>query len=1056
MDSLSVHEACDKAVTLVALQGRSGCKLCDVWVWLGIADDDMKAAVRKMILKRLVKSVREDGEEYVVAEECDRLRSLGLGRRSIVTDAMDMEILEEIGRRGREGCELSTIQAELKNRVRSSDDGGGGKKRRNLTSQHSEPLAVDRLVQLGLVTKTLRTRTVRNGKKTSRLTANVLRLSRFGPLSSATDERGDDQPPPWKRALMSALESRMKEGEPELAFLSLPPAARALERRWPFAELWKNLKDAGTLARIASLIDGPTPAVSTMKASAACDLCRKTSAAFAASPLEFFMSDLVRPDSKRGEGREMWCVGIKTPSSLAAEQRQSVSGAGSSSFSPQWYGPSGFLRGIYDKIRCAGAVGGRTNTLTRDLGHGTSKLIEKGVGTLVRTEMIQLRRVTEGRSHSFLALTPEACEIYTMWEQASTTMAAKKDVVDIAEALVKPERTVTSLDLKEPPKAAAAAAATTTTVTTTEANSDKKKTEDEDKTRTSFVPGKPIQHAHTAERKQRAAFIVATISKHRIVDKGALLLALYRAGDQSNSKRRVDAKTWKRLIQQLVETGELGEARVEVPASSCGDTEAGDVVVVLHAADVTMPGPESVEFVARRVAMMREEERRAAENEAERRHRNSKRSAGSGGERSSSAVAAKRPRLAKKWDQERRRRSRERFSKVSEAARIELGEYLAKIAEKQQAAKRARSAEDAAVSMPRRRKRTATTRRADGGNSRRPTSSSIGVLRPHKKAPPLIVGGMQVAPLARTMARAVVEARRLRVPCALSQILDSSVPRPSRDAACSRLLRRGWVKHAGGEDDETMLELPYQAILDAGTNELRRAVGDVAFFGAARKREDSYDLLDSSLGGGTVASLLSGHAVGAVSFKRVDRRVFARRLRPLPPQVRDESCGQLWRTALGNSLYDVPWCSPETGKCLDERLRAALRRAVFVASLLKGGHFFTCRAIVEAQHKSTVPLLDDLEMACLLFDLCDAGVLRVDRPPPLRKISAKPTIFDDNRTPSSFPPTSQQDKQQLHSLAMSALNDPAMGPSSPRFYVTAQAIARFLALEAADAQGPID
>lgn len=568
------------------------------------------------------------------------------------------------------------------------------------------------------------------------------------------------------------------------------------------------------------------------------------------------------------------------------------------------------------------------------------------------------------------------------------------------------------------------------------------------------VLGRPIQLAHTAERKRRAALILSTVSKHRVVDKGALLLALYRMNDQATDKpHRVDAKTWKRLIQQLVEARELGEARVDLPNEvAAGDEEPPEPVVVLHAADVVAPGGPEIEiFVSRRIAKIRDEERQAAEQEAERQRR-----AALKRQRDSShpqSTLSKRTCRVASWGDERRREARNRYGRVSAGARKDLASFLNRVAlEAAEKLAARRSASRAASQLTRRprRKRTATR------TTNRPSAN--GSLRPQRKAPPQVVGGHAIAPLARSIARAVVEARRRRTPCAASLVVAADVPRSSRDAACSRLLRRGWAKHATDQDDETMLELPYQAILDAGSNELRRLVGDPDFFAAARKAKANLGActttrpaafaLDNSLAGGTVALLLHRHAAGTLGLEKeedgvvdaVPRRALIS-LRAASRHV-DE-----WRDILGDAVFNVPWYSPSSRACLDERIRAALRRAIFVASLVRGR--FTCRDLVQARRKST-PQLDELEVASLLFDLCDAQVLAVDRPPPKVRVS-RATIFDEGEARKEDDDVACESAK---SLALAALAD-LDGPVAPRFSVAPLALDAFLALEQADALGPL-
>lgn len=1029
---MSIHELSDWAVNETALQGSGGVALTDLWKTLGLADGVVRSAVERVLRAREVVDFKDEGGTMrVVCRECERLRALGVASRDQAEDGI--AILEAIGKRGRAGCQLTEVEAELRCKKKK---------------EKADYLSLDRLVFEGLVSKSLRTRLDTGDAKRRRVTANLLRLSRFA--SGSTSDENSEVAEPWKRALVGALETTMKR---ETGSHTIMRAPVECDGGWAFPDLWKRLKETGVLKRVAALIDGPTPALMLVKPAAAADVCRKVIRTTNAG-LVLFLGDVTKTGGRgKPEGREMWCMGRIAQHQGPPKKAHHVQGR-------QTMKPHGLLRHVLATIERAGTVGGRTNALYSGLGMASAKLIEKAMTALVKHDLVRLRRVTEGRAHAYVSLTPEAFEIYNKWDAAMVAREQTKTAFD-DDDLDKPERDVKvdfALENDNPEEKVKAPDEDVHDKFWSSRGAPRKKTRD----RSSFLPNKPIRLAHTAERTRRAAAIVAVVKRHGVVDKAALLLVLFRRGCEGKNGTRVDGKTWRRLVAQLVAEGDLAEARLDT---------ADEAVAVLFDPVLDVPGgPESDAFIDRRQQKRRAEADRKAELEAA----NDRKKPASGFKRKRSFAGEPTSRTGV-WNDERRDAFRARFGDVSMAARADLGEFL------ETAVKRARlhAARRRRQGARPRTKRTVTTaplpapkkKKTSSGPSTAPAST-----RPQPRPPPDIVSGVAVAPLARRIARAVVAARANGTgPCSTDDEVQD-VPRASRDAACSRLLRRGWAKHADDDSrpDERRLELPYQAILDAADHDLAKQLGDADFFKhahdlAADPPTERDFALAPTLKGGTLAVLLAAHARGRLGFVRANddavtaiRRPVAASQTPVGTKELHDQLLQQWRTALGDDIDEVPWIYATTRACIDDRLRACLRRAVFLALLVAGRA--TCRAIVDARRKTT-PQLDVIETAAVLFDLCDAKVLALDRAPPSAK-PRKPTIFDDppdaaaaaakfapprwGSSSSAVPPPRAlvgPSSDAAKKLALDALND-VDGVSSPRFFALPDAIDRFLRLDA--------
>ena len=94
--------------------------------------------------------------------------------------------------------------------------------------------------------------------------------------------------------------------------------------------------------------------------------------------------------------------------------------------------------------------------------------------------------------------------------------------------------------------------------------------------------------------------MLATLRRVAIVDRSALLVSLVRRTNAINAGRKVDGKTWRRLVDRMVDRGDAAAGEL-----AC-DGEADPVAVLyLPSAAIPMPlgaSPQAAEFRRRRAA----------------------------------------------------------------------------------------------------------------------------------------------------------------------------------------------------------------------------------------------------------------------------------------------------------------------------------------------------------------------------------------------------------------------------------------------------------------------
>ena len=178
----TAHEWVDFTIEHAALQGPGGVALGALLSAVGL-DAPALAPQRRAVARVLESGARGAraavAGDVVVASEAERLRCLGVPERGVV-DGAELAALEELGRAGRTGCSLSELQQRLRAR-------GGGARGRGAAA---ESQALDKLCLDGLASKRLRTRTDVTANKTSKVTANLLRLARFEHACEAGGAQG--------------------------------------------------------------------------------------------------------------------------------------------------------------------------------------------------------------------------------------------------------------------------------------------------------------------------------------------------------------------------------------------------------------------------------------------------------------------------------------------------------------------------------------------------------------------------------------------------------------------------------------------------------------------------------------------------------------------------------------------------------------------------------------------------------------------------------------------------------------------------------------------------
>jgi len=255
----------------------------------------------------------------------------------------------------------------------------------------------------------------------------------------------------------------------------------------------------------------------------------------------------------------------------------------------------GLARRLFDGIEAAGVRGVRIPDLSRSVGHRNTKLIDKYVTTLVNAGLCELRKVSDGKVHSYLLFTPEAIDVYDKMTTAATIATTMRVSVksggvkqggsdadfgvseresedeqrkpDARKLLMPPPPRLAGRIRKVHPARDAGDAAPAA-----KKRAAKKHTgvspppEDDQPARVKHsheVKPSSIHKVHSAERQRRAAHAVATVARHGgVVARAALLIAILR---QCNSQQvaSVDTKTCKRLLEQLLSDGKLAAAAVD-------------------------------------------------------------------------------------------------------------------------------------------------------------------------------------------------------------------------------------------------------------------------------------------------------------------------------------------------------------------------------------------------------------------------------------------------------------------------------------------------------------
>ena len=383
----TAHEWVDFTIEHAALQGPGGVALGALLSAVGL-DAPALAPQRRAVARVLESGARGAraavAGDVVVASEAERLRCLGVPERGVV-DGAELAALEELGRAGRTGCSLSELQQRLRAREDQSKRGRGAA---------AESQALDKLCLDGLASKRLRTRTDVTASKTSKVTANLLRLARF---EHANEAGGAEA---WKRALVDVVLEHAALGDAHASIATFDPGADACRGgaggAVAFCDAWARLKDGGAVARVQARVPGATPDLGACKTAAALEHCKRANRLFG-FPLCFFVGNVSRGD---GAPRELWCVGASRAAAAAA-------------------GPSAPPRAdrgaptlVHELVAASGARGCTIPAVAKALGHGSAKAVERAVDRLAAAGLATLRKVTEGRCHSYLVFANGGGAVY--------------------------------------------------------------------------------------------------------------------------------------------------------------------------------------------------------------------------------------------------------------------------------------------------------------------------------------------------------------------------------------------------------------------------------------------------------------------------------------------------------------------------------------------------------------------------------------------------------------------------------------------------------------------
>ncbi|EGB10226.1 hypothetical protein AURANDRAFT_62847 [Aureococcus anophagefferens] len=405
----TAHEWVDFTIEHAALQGPGGVALGALLSAVGL-DAPALAPQRRAVARVLESGARGAraavAGDVVVASEAERLRCLGVPERGVV-DGAELAALEELGRAGRAGCSLSELQQRLRAREDQSKRGRGAA---------AESQALDKLCLDGLASKRLRTRTDVTANKTSKVTANLLRLARF---EHACEAGGAEA---WKRALVDVVLEHAALGDAHASIATFDPGADACRGgaggAVAFCDAWARLKDGGAVARVQARVPGATPDLGACKTAAALEHCKRANRLFG-FPLCFFVGNVSRGD---GAPRELWCVGAS---------REAAAAAGPAA-------PPRADRGaptlVHELVAASGARGCTIPSVAKALGHGSAKAVERAVDRLAAAGLATLRKVTEGRCHSYLVFANGGGAVYNAAAHALARTAEGARYADLSVA----------------------------------------------------------------------------------------------------------------------------------------------------------------------------------------------------------------------------------------------------------------------------------------------------------------------------------------------------------------------------------------------------------------------------------------------------------------------------------------------------------------------------------------------------------------------------------------------------------------------------------------------
>jgi len=569
----TIHEWCERAVECVALEGRGGLLFSTLWARLGLTKSS-----DEVLRSRLVCMFQRDGRkrrvavtgDLIVASKEERLRCLGVLEFDAVAH-LGLHVLEEIGRSNRTGCTLTKVIARIVEWHASTEEPGTGPRQKKAKAVGTESLALDRLCEASLVSKQLRTQ-LKSGEGRTRVTANILRLQRF----DHAVEAGSDS---WKRALLEETVSSLQQTRGDSTLLHIktfdPSAKNCVDfnNALPFCDVWQNMRRDGALVRVQARVKAEYPDFTSGKTATCLEHAKRANKQLK-HPLCFFVGQVSR--STRGararDSRELWCVGLnaRAGKSAGSEENYFVSP------SPQHTVLSNFGTAL-EKVRAAGSGGARISVIARDLGHWNSKLIEKAIEKLGFACVVKLRRITQGRVHSYLVFTNAAYILYNKTAEAIAAVAADLAAED-------------AVFIDAPSAVLAVAAPTALLASFNESSRDI----DTEVARLPWAINKCTikrKECISAEWQRRAAHVAATVKRLSVVDKEALHLALMHHSNGVNSGARVDNKTWRRLISQMVDNGDIKEMTVQ-----CGE----EIISILLDAALEVNGPEMCRFATNR------------------------------------------------------------------------------------------------------------------------------------------------------------------------------------------------------------------------------------------------------------------------------------------------------------------------------------------------------------------------------------------------------------------------------------------------------------------------